>query len=331
MNKFSSVIGAINRGDSAELQIATFSTHETYQDCMAKTGHWFYHLPAPEGKKWDKDYRKVPPNIVEIEFDQLQYIDHFDLVISQTMNQRNVAQQIAGELNIPVISMQHVLPDGNMTDKLKKHLKSNDNADKSVFISDYARDEWGYKEDECAIVKQVVDDKFFHGYHGEEPVVLTVSNEFQERGGQTGFPLWVETVKALSKGADTFRLVGKNKDISDAAKDIDELRDFYRKCRVYFNPASRSTFPMTVLEAMATGMPVVSTLNGSLADFAQTGVNGFWSNDTKELHHSLEKLLNDRSLARSIGMKGQEDVKKLFGIDLFVDRWNEIFKSVLIN
>ena len=82
-----------------------------------------------------------------------------------------------------------------------------------------------------------------------------------------------------------------------------------------------------MLEAMATGMPVVSVANPTSP--VVDGVNGYISDDSHYLQDRIQELLSNRDLAIELGAKGRETVAKEFPISRFVRRWNALFDRVM--
>jgi tetratricopeptide (TPR) repeat protein len=80
-----------------------------------------------------------------------------------------------------------------------------------------------------------------------------------------------------------------------------------------------------MLEAMATGMPVVSLRNPTCP--IENEVNGFVSEKPEILREHLLKLLNDRDLARRLGARARETVDAHFPLAPFIDAWNETFEA----
>jgi glycosyltransferase involved in cell wall biosynthesis len=102
------------------------------------------------------------------------------------------------------------------------------------------------------------------------------------------------------------------------AKTRVELEDFYRLADVFVLPSARETFGAVVPEAMAHGLPVITTSTvGSSADFVVEGRNGFIvpPNDPLFLKNVLKKVLeNDRLRERmahsSLEIMSQYSIEK---------------------
>ena len=80
--------------------------------------------------------------------------------------------------------------------------------------------------------------------------------------------------------------------------------------------------PTVVMEAMAAGLPVVSTPLAGVPEMVEEGVTGFLvpERDPAALARALHRLLTDRSLARSLGEAGRAQAEKRFAIDQCVQQ-----------
>jgi glycosyltransferase involved in cell wall biosynthesis len=87
-----------------------------------------------------------------------------------------------------------------------------------------------------------------------------------------------------------------------------ELAALYRRATCLVNPSRYEGMPNTVLEAMASGLPVVASNVGGNNDLVTDGRNGFLFElaDPPDLHRSLAKLLDDLPRARTMGTTGRE-------------------------
>ena len=67
---------------------------------------------------------------------------------------------------------------------------------------------------------------------------------------------------------------------------------------------------MTLIEAMATGLPCVAYPVGGIKDMIIDGVNGFIPKDEFEFYDCIIKLSNDKKLRETIGKNAIESSKK---------------------
>jgi colanic acid/amylovoran biosynthesis glycosyltransferase len=75
--------------------------------------------------------------------------------------------------------------------------------------------------------------------------------------------------------------------------------------------------PTVIMEAMATGLPVVSTRVGGIPEMVIDNQTGFLvqPEDAVALAGAIEKVTNDRSLGQTLGRSGYEHAQKLFSIE----------------
>jgi glycosyltransferase involved in cell wall biosynthesis len=74
--------------------------------------------------------------------------------------------------------------------------------------------------------------------------------------------------------------------------------------------------PTVIMEAMATGLPVVSTKIGGIPEMVIENETGFLvqPGDAAGLADAIEKLIDDRLLAQRLGQIGYERAHELFSI-----------------
>ena len=113
------------------------------------------------------------------------------------------------------------------------------------------------------------------------------------------------------------RLAGHREDVGA------ELRD-----QGLFVLASRSeAFPNSVIEAMATGLPVVASAVGGIPELIEHGRNGILVRpaDPAELTRAITDLLLRPSFARSLGRKARVDVTAQYSFDRMVREFEALY------
>ena len=86
--------------------------------------------------------------------------------------------------------------------------------------------------------------------------------------------------------------------------------------------------PVSLMEAMAAGVPVISTTTGGIPELLGNGAGILVPpEDCEALANAIERLLKDPEIRREIGIKGREKVKKEFAIDSVVQKLIELFKN----
>lgn len=84
---------------------------------------------------------------------------------------------------------------------------------------------------------------------------------------------------------------------------------------VYVLPSVREPYPMTVLEAMSVGLPVIVTDDCGLAPLvARTGCGIVTAPDVPALAAAVGTILGNRSVARAMGERGQAAVQNELGM-----------------
>jgi glycogen(starch) synthase len=94
----------------------------------------------------------------------------------------------------------------------------------------------------------------------------------------------------------------------------DEAPGVYRSADVFVSPTYSEGFSNTLLEAMASGLPVVSTDSVGVVDCVRNGENGLLHSpgDVDGLRTALDRLLTDDALRSRLATSGLEEVRRLY-------------------
>ncbi len=98
----------------------------------------------------------------------------------------------------------------------------------------------------------------------------------------------------------------------------EEMPAAYAEADVFCLPSWWEAMPLSVLEAMAAGLPVVATDVGDVARAVDDGTTGYVVpvQDPEELAAALEPLLTDPDLRRRMGAAGRDRVDEHFSSDV---------------
>jgi len=88
-------------------------------------------------------------------------------------------------------------------------------------------------------------------------------------------------------------------------------------------------FGMVLIEAMACGVPVISTRSGGVPEVVDEAGILVPPNNWHELAQSLKKLILDQKLRQDLSKKGQEKAKKQFDRFLIAQKIEEIYKKMM--
>ncbi len=105
----------------------------------------------------------------------------------------------------------------------------------------------------------------------------------------------------------------------------------FRRADAYLFPSYHEGLPISVLEAMAYGLPVVASRVGGLPDFFLDGRMGFMtdSRDPERYAELMERLIADRGLAGEIGAFNRQYANEHFSGSRIAAGLEDIYRTIL--
>ncbi|MEY4483724.1 MAG: hypothetical protein RL693_1176 [Verrucomicrobiota bacterium] len=99
-----------------------------------------------------------------------------------------------------------------------------------------------------------------------------------------------------------------------------DLCSLYHSAHVFLHPSrmtgdqNQEGIPNSMLEAMATGLPVAATLHGGIPEAVRDGISGFLTaeRDREALFESLKKLTQDEAIWQRMSLAAADDVRENF-------------------
>ncbi|HET7567380.1 MAG TPA: glycosyltransferase [Gaiellaceae bacterium] len=111
----------------------------------------------------------------------------------------------------------------------------------------------------------------------------------------------------------------------------DDVAEIYAACDVIALSSANEGTPVTVIEALAAGCPVVSTDVGGVRDVVRDGIDGYLAapGDTPGLAAGLAALAHDPERARAMGATARERVVATYSVPRLVDDVDRLYRSLL--
>jgi glycosyltransferase involved in cell wall biosynthesis len=133
-----------------------------------------------------------------------------------------------------------------------------------------------------------------------------------------------QRLEALSKELgvrDNVIFAGFRSDIKEILSAIDIL----------VIPSILEGFPMITLEAMAMAKPIIATNIDGITEQIADGVNGILvpPKDPSALAKAVMQVLNDKELARTMGLVAREKVEQEFSVEKMVSETEKVYLSLL--
>jgi glycosyltransferase involved in cell wall biosynthesis len=109
--------------------------------------------------------------------------------------------------------------------------------------------------------------------------------------------------------------------------DRPDLHEWLGVVDVFLSASERPGQPLALLEAMATGRPVISTEVAGRADLIQDGRNGFLVplGDRHLLARSIHRLVTDAALRRMLGEQAASLVRDHFSASVAIEHWADTY------
>lgn len=130
-----------------------------------------------------------------------------------------------------------------------------------------------------------------------------------------------EQTKESALDAGVFRFIGR----------VSETSELYHDADILVVTSDREGTPNSVLEAMASGLPVVATRAGGVADLVCDGETGYIiePGDEKTLLTAVLSLIEDPATRVQFGVNARARVEKHYALDLLPQHLLHLYEAVL--
>lgn len=109
---------------------------------------------------------------------------------------------------------------------------------------------------------------------------------------------------------------------------VDQVSDYYAVADVYVQSSHREAMPMSVLEALAAGLPIISTDVGGLHDVVKG--NGILCPDYDEnaLYYAMDVMLNEPVHKRQAQQNMSKNISKMYSSEEMAEKYTLCYKKI---
>jgi UDP-glucose:(heptosyl)LPS alpha-1,3-glucosyltransferase len=180
-----------------------------------------------------------------------------------------------------------------------------------------------------------------HGISRSDLVLIFAGGDWERKG----VPYIIEAlsllprpdVKLLIVGSGDREFYGQLAEIKQVRERItfvphsSNLWEYYAASDVFVFPTIYEPFGLVIIEAMASGLPVITSRSAGIADFMADGVDGLLLSDPGDINDlaaKIELLLSSAELRKTMGERARKTAEK-FSWERVAEKTLEVYNSVL--
>lgn len=113
--------------------------------------------------------------------------------------------------------------------------------------------------------------------------------------------------------------------------DRHKVASYYQAADVYVHASHADTFPTSILEAMACGVPVVATAVGGIPEQVDDGITGILvaPGDSQAMANGMERILKRPELGAQMSQAAATKAKAHYSIELQAERYLTWFEDIV--
>ena len=112
---------------------------------------------------------------------------------------------------------------------------------------------------------------------------------------------------------------------------IDDIESFYHGLDIYINTSQHEGFPMSLLEAMACGLPIIAPNVGGIMEMIVDGQEGFLldGRNPKDYSYKCLELIMNKELIRRMGAASKEKINNEYSMDCMANNYYQLYNDVM--
>lgn len=211
----------------------------------------------------------------------------------------------------------------------------------------------GVRPERCHLIQNAIDVDEFCRSRTNDSIQPTINKPLElgamgRLSAEKGFDLLIQAVSELNAEGVPCRLKiagegdqknelkqsvaqSENQRNVELLGQISDVKTFFERLDVFVLSSLREGLPNVLLEAMALGVPVVSTRVAGIPRLIETGENGILvgPGSVPELKNGIRTLANDTQLRNQLSAAGRLTIEQTFSFRNRMERIAEIYDRLL--
>jgi glycosyltransferase involved in cell wall biosynthesis len=319
------------------MRILLWHVHGSWTTAFVQGPHQ-YLLPTtpdrgPDGlgraRTWD-----WPDSVVEVAPEQLPD-EKIDAVVLQRPHELELASRWLGRrpgFDVPAVYVEHNTPVGDVP--CTRHVLADQKVIPIVHVTGFNELMWDCDNAVTTVIEHGVPDPG-ERYTGEVARAAVAVNEPVRRGRFVGTDLILRL--STRHGLDVFGM-GVEELATDPAQEHGirvfedlpqhELHTEMARRRVYLHTTRWTSLGLSLIEAMALGMPVVAVASTE-APVAVPPEAGVTASRIPDLDRAVRRFLDDPELAGAVGKAARRRALSRYGLERFLREWDQVLHGAI--
>ncbi|WP_030452825.1 glycosyltransferase [Herbidospora cretacea] len=300
------------------MRILAWHVHGSWMTAFVHGPHDYLVPVTPDRGPYGRGRARTydwPANAREVAPERLRD-EHVDVVVLQRPDELELARRWLGR-DVPWVYVEHNTP----PDVKTRHPMA-DQGGPLVHVTHFNRLFWDNGRAAATVIEHGVPDPG-RRYTGELPRAAAVINEPVRRTRVAGTDLL-----PLFAPVDVFGIGTEALENGQGDLPHDRMLTELARRRVYVHPYRWTSLGLSLLEAMALGMPVVAVASTEAGEAVPPGA-GVLSTDPGRLAEAARQFAADPDLARHAGEAARAAALGRYGLDRFLADWDRLLKEVV--
>jgi glycosyltransferase involved in cell wall biosynthesis len=307
------------------VRILLWHVHGSWTTSFVQGAHE-YLLPVvpdrgPDGRgraqTWD-----WPASTIEVTPDEARAAAIDVVILQRPVELDGLAGEWVGDRQVPTVYVEHNAPQGRIADM--RHPAADRDDLTVVHVTHFNDLFWDCGSTTTRVIEHGVVDPGYR-YSGATPRAAVVINEARRRARVTGTDL-LDRFAADGVPIDLFGMDAGALGGEDVPQH--RLHDEMARRRLYLHPIRWTSLGLSLIEAMHLGMPVVALATTEAPD-AVPAAAGVLSTRIDRLAAGARDLLADPELARVAGLAAPAAALERFGLQRFLDDWDDLLEEMV--